>query len=80
MVTYITKGNIFKLAGVHAYAHGCNCAGAMGRGIAVQFKERYPEMYPETFTCIRMGKRLSLIWVQKSIGGLGRNFLLWNNR
>lgn len=47
MVTYIEKGNIFKLAGVYAYAHGCNCVGAMGKGIAVCFKERYPDMYRE---------------------------------
>lgn len=47
MVTYIAKGNIFKLERVNAYAHGCNCVGAMGRGIAVQFRERYPEMYRE---------------------------------
>lgn len=56
MVTYITKGNIFKLAGVHAYAHGCNCAGAMGRGIAVQFKERYPEMYREYLRRCKVGE------------------------
>jgi O-acetyl-ADP-ribose deacetylase (regulator of RNase III) len=45
MVTYIPFGNIFKIEGVYHYAHGCNCAGAMGKGIAVQFKERFPEMY-----------------------------------
>ncbi|WP_328917708.1 macro domain-containing protein [Streptomyces sp. NBC_00223] len=28
-------------------AHGCNCAGAMGRGIAVEFKHRWPSMYTE---------------------------------
>lgn len=58
MVTYIEKGNIFKLAGVCAYAHGCNCAGAMGRGIAVQFKERYPEMYKEYVRRCRTGEFL----------------------
>jgi O-acetyl-ADP-ribose deacetylase (regulator of RNase III) len=45
MVTYIEFGNIFKIEGVENYAHGCNCAGAMGKGIAVQFKEKFPEMY-----------------------------------
>jgi O-acetyl-ADP-ribose deacetylase (regulator of RNase III) len=29
------------------YAHGCNCAGAMGRGIAVQFRKKFPKMYQE---------------------------------
>ena len=27
--------------------HGCNCSGAMGAGIAVQFKRRFPEIYLE---------------------------------
>src|SRR5437868_13776170 len=28
-----------------AFAHGCNCQGSMGAGIAKGFRERYPEMY-----------------------------------
>ena len=30
-----------------ALAHGCNCQGSMGAGIAVGFRERYPAMYEE---------------------------------
>lgn len=30
-----------------ALGHGCNCQGSMGAGIAVGFRERYPEMYEE---------------------------------
>jgi O-acetyl-ADP-ribose deacetylase (regulator of RNase III) len=30
-----------------ALAHGCNCQGSMGAGIAVGFRERYPAMYAE---------------------------------
>jgi O-acetyl-ADP-ribose deacetylase (regulator of RNase III) len=30
-----------------ALAHGCNCQGVMGAGIAVGFRERYPSMYAE---------------------------------
>jgi O-acetyl-ADP-ribose deacetylase (regulator of RNase III) len=30
-----------------ALGHGCNCAGAMGAGIAVVFRKRYPAMYRE---------------------------------
>ena len=26
-------------------AHGCNCAGSMGKGIAAQFKARWPAMF-----------------------------------
>ncbi len=47
MVEYIEFGNIFKLEGITSYAHGCNCAGAMGKGIAVQFKNMYPDMYKQ---------------------------------
>lgn len=47
MVKYIEYGNIFNLKDIHNYAHGCNCAGAMGKGIALQFKEKYPLMYRE---------------------------------
>lgn len=47
MVTYIEFGNIFKIEGVDSYAHGCNCSGAMGKGIAIQFKEKFPLMYAE---------------------------------
>ena len=30
-----------------AFAHGCNCQGSMGAGIAKGFRARYPEMYEE---------------------------------
>lgn len=47
MIKYIEKGDIFNISGVSSYAHGCNCAGAMGKGIALQFRSKYPEMYSE---------------------------------
>lgn len=46
-VVFIPEGDIFRLAYVTSYAHGCNCAGAMGKGVALQFKERFPQMYEE---------------------------------
>jgi O-acetyl-ADP-ribose deacetylase (regulator of RNase III) len=30
-----------------AFAHGCNCQGSMGAGIAVGFRERYPALFAE---------------------------------
>lgn len=39
------SGDIFATSPEIALAHGCNCAGAMGKGIAVEFKRRWPEMY-----------------------------------
>lgn len=40
------SGDLFaNRYGVDALAHGCNCQGSMGAGIATGFRERYPEMY-----------------------------------
>jgi O-acetyl-ADP-ribose deacetylase (regulator of RNase III) len=47
MPAIFTKGDIFGTDDVRAYAHGCNCAGGMDAGIAVQFKARWPRMYEE---------------------------------
>lgn len=47
MINYIYLGDVFAIEGVTNYAHGCNCSGAMGKGIAVQFREKFPEMYQE---------------------------------
>ncbi len=47
MIQFIERGDIFNINGVNNYAHGCNCAGAMGKGIALQFKNKYPKMYSE---------------------------------
>lgn len=47
MVHFIEFGNVFKIEDVESFAHGCNCAGAMGKGIAVEFKKKFPNMYKE---------------------------------
>lgn len=41
------KGDLFLSVESSALAHGCNCAGAMGKGIAVEFRRRWPAMYEE---------------------------------
>lgn len=38
------KGDVFDCY-AQALAHGCNCQGVMGAGIALKFKERYLGMY-----------------------------------
>ncbi|WP_090446003.1 macro domain-containing protein [Duganella sp. CF458] len=43
-VIYCT-GDIFTVLSPQAIAHGCNCAGAMGKGIAITFREKWPLMY-----------------------------------
>lgn len=40
------NGDIF-LSQAQTLAHGCNCAGVMGAGIAKEFKKRFPEMFWE---------------------------------
>jgi O-acetyl-ADP-ribose deacetylase (regulator of RNase III) len=47
MPAVFVKGDIFADKGIRAYAHGCNCAGAMGAGIAIEFKRRWPRMFDE---------------------------------
>lgn len=47
MIVYIEEGDIFSFSTIKNYAHGCNCAGAMGKGIALAFKEKFPDMYAE---------------------------------
>src|SRR5688500_15964594 len=42
--TIFTKGDLLHTDGVHAYAHGCNCAGTMDAGVSVAFKKRWPQM------------------------------------
>jgi O-acetyl-ADP-ribose deacetylase (regulator of RNase III) len=45
MPVEIRKGNLFDYEG--SKAHGVNGAGAMGKGIAVQFKKSWPNMFAE---------------------------------
>lgn len=56
MINFINKGDIFSLENISSYAHGCNCAGAMGKGIALQFKNKFPNMYTEYKILCKTGK------------------------
>lgn len=48
MPIHYVSGDLFANAhGVQALAHGVNCRGSMGAGIAVGFRERYPAMFAE---------------------------------
>ncbi len=47
-IHYITCKTIFELEGrVQTLVNPVNCRGVMGRGLALQFKERYPAMFAE---------------------------------
>lgn len=56
MVYYISEGDIFKIPQIKNYSHGCNCGGAMGKGIALQFRKRFPLMYEQYKELCREGK------------------------
>ncbi len=47
MSVVYAKGDLFLAKHFRAFAHGCNCAGTMGKGIAVVFRQRWPNMYQE---------------------------------
>jgi O-acetyl-ADP-ribose deacetylase (regulator of RNase III) len=46
-IEFVTGDLFVNRVKAEAFAHGCNCAGSMGAGIAVEFKSRYPEMFEE---------------------------------
>ena len=47
MPVEFVSGDLFKDTSLDGLAHGCNCAGAMGKGIATEFRRRFPKMYEE---------------------------------
>lgn len=49
------QGDLFAQPDLKAIAHGVNCQGAMGKGIALQFKARWPDMYQEYATRCQLG-------------------------
>lgn len=51
-LTEIT-GDLFEVQGLDALAHGVNCRGLMGAGIALKFRDLYPAMYLEYATACR---------------------------
>src|SRR5215207_5254535 len=46
-IEFVTGDLFVNRVEAEAFAHGCNCAGSMGAGIAVGFKQRYPAMFEE---------------------------------
>ncbi len=46
-LVFVTGGLFVNRYQAQALAHGCNCQGSMGAGIATGFRDRYPEMYAE---------------------------------
>lgn len=64
------NGDLFD-ANLPALAHGCNCRGAMGAGIANVFKDKYPNMYTQyKSVCFRTDFQPGdvFIWVPEKAG------------
>ena len=45
MPVKFVSGDLFATKNPTAFAHGCNCAGAIGKGIAKEFKRPWPAMF-----------------------------------
>lgn len=68
MITKVTKGNILD-SKAQTLVNTVNCVGVMGKGIALEFKKRYPEMFKDYVDrCQRKGLRLGQPYLYKSLG------------
>lgn len=83
------SGDLFLNAhSAEAFAHGCNCQGSMGAGIAVGFRERYPEMFEQyRMLCKSTPRQFNLgdAWLWKesckpSVFNLGTQEAVWRAR
>jgi O-acetyl-ADP-ribose deacetylase (regulator of RNase III) len=68
-IAYVSGDLFANEVRAQAFAHGCNCQGSMGAGIAKGFRERYPEMYEEyRRRCKAEPRRFKLgdVWLWKA--------------
>lgn len=64
----VVKGNIFNTQ-CQAIVNSVNCAGVMGKGIALVFKFRYPNMFVEYQKLCRTKEiKIGKVWLYKEIG------------
>ena len=55
MISFVS-GDLLAASDLDAIAHGCNCGGVMGAGIAVPIRERWPAMFTEYRRRCRTGE------------------------
>jgi O-acetyl-ADP-ribose deacetylase (regulator of RNase III) len=55
MISFVS-GDLLEAPGLDAIAHGCNCGGVMGAGIALPIKQRWPSMFTEYRRRCRTGE------------------------
>src|SRR5262249_36368471 len=89
MPIHFVSGDLFDNArGARAFAHGCNCQGSMGAGIARTIRARYPRMYEEYRSrCKAKPRRFNLgdCWLWKAddqpwVFNLGTQEGYWRSR
>jgi O-acetyl-ADP-ribose deacetylase (regulator of RNase III) len=54
MISLIENGDILQ-SEAQTLTNAVNCVGVMGKGIALQFKRRFPEMYQDYVQCCEAG-------------------------
>lgn len=89
MPTEYVSGDLFDNEyKAQAFAHGCNCQGSMGAGIAVGFRERYPAMFEQFRALCKSEPRqfnLGTCWLWKAdeqpwVFNLGTQEKVWRAR
>lgn len=68
-----SKGDIFD-SGCEALVNAVNCIGVMGKGLAFQFKKRYPEMFQDYQKACRDGLRPGQMHIWENEGKYIINF------
>lgn len=65
MIKEIT-GNLFTTT-AQTMVNTINCVGAMGKGIALEFRKRYPEMYEQYVNLCKEKKiNIGILWIYKT--------------
>ena len=69
-------GDVLK--STHTYiAHGCNCQGVMGKGVALQIKQNYPKAYEDYLKGLDKGAKLGDVIVS-DVGNIIQPRLIFN--
>lgn len=66
MIIYIENGDLFEST-ADALVNPVNCKGVMGKGIALEFKKKFPEIFPSYEEKCKQGKLLPGILIPLKI-------------
>lgn len=82
-----TKGNLIDLAEeghFNIIVHGCNCYNTMGKGIAKEIRERYPDAYTADVTTVpgdkeKLGNYTTMLGKQFNIINAYTQYSFWSH-